>query len=108
MKEDSEAFLFMKRSCGYDMDRPFWMQLYREYVYEIAEGRPEFIEELRQTAIESLASEDTTWVRKGIHALAVVGQAEDIPLVKPLVTHGAPLVARDAKTCLWELEHRAC
>jgi len=88
------------------MDRPFWMRLYRESVQVRADARPDFVEELRRTAIEATASDDFVWILKGIQALAVVGQPDDLLLIHSLEGHANEEVARDAKTCAFELAHR--
>ncbi len=106
MDRSSEAYLFLKRRAGNEMDRPFWMELYADSVQDKAEGRPEFPDELRTTAIEVLSGDDTVWIRKGLHALAVVGQQSDASLIQKLEQHSDQFVARDARTCRFELERR--
>jgi len=89
------------------MDRPFWMKLYKEWVEERAAERPEFVDELRLMAIEAIADDDVVWILKGIHALAVVGRPDDLTLIRGLERHANEWVARDAKTCVFELEQQA-
>ena len=88
------------------MDRPFWMEFYANCVQDKAEGCPEFLEELRSTAIEALASDDPAWIRKGLHALAVVGERSDVSLIQKFEQHPNQLIAKDAKTCRFELDRR--
>ena len=106
MDKSSEAYLFLKRSSDLYMDRPFLMKLQADHIKDKAAGRPEFLEELRIAAIEALSDDDSLWIRRGLHALAVVGQRSDASLVLALEQHSDALVARDARTCRFELEGR--
>ena len=106
MDRSSEAYGFLKSRTGNEMDRPFWWRLYKQWIQQKAEGRPEFLSELRQTATQAIAGEDVNWVRKGIHAIAAVGQAADVQLLRPLLQHPDPHVARDARTAIFELTHK--
>lgn len=106
MDRSSEAYLFLKMSSDHHMEGPFLMKLYADHVNDKAAGRPEFLEELRNAAIEALSDDDSLWIRRGLHALAVVGQQSDAPLVRALEQHSDRLVARDARTCRFELEGR--
>ena len=106
MDKSSEAYLFLKRRSDHDMDGPFLMELHADHIRDKAAGRPEFLEELRHAALEAASDDDPLWIRRGLHALAVVAQPADAPLIRALEDHSDPLVARDARTARFELERR--
>ena len=105
MDKASKTYLFLKRSAAGWVDTPFRKQVYREWIEEKTDNSPTFSEELRSAAIESIAMEDTSWVRRGLTALEVVGRKEDIQAITLLLDHCDPGVAKDARSCLFELEH---
>jgi len=106
MDKASKTYLFLKRSAAGWVDTPFRKQVYREWIEEKTDNFPTFPEELRSVALEAIVMEDTSWVRRGLSALEVVGKKEDIQTIVPLLDHTDPDVAKDTRSCLFELEHR--
>ncbi len=103
---NSDAWLFMKRASSASFSRPRFIDFYRNMVHEKAVADPDFPVRLRKSALEAVASDDSVWLRKALHALAIVGQASDFEIIQRLTEHRDENVARDAKTCLFEYRRR--
>jgi len=86
---------------------PNWMTLNRVWVREVEDARPGFSEQLRNTALASLATDDETLVRNAIAILAIVGTAEDVPTLKEITEDSGAQLHSDARTAIYEIEHRS-
>ena len=67
----SDAWLFMKRVSGADFSRPRFIDFYRNMVHDRENADPDFPVRLRKSALEAVASVDSVWLRKALHALAI-------------------------------------
>ncbi|NQT91600.1 MAG: hypothetical protein HQ559_02480 [Lentisphaerae bacterium] len=99
----AEAWLFMERRVVDQFRSPLFIGLYRTLITEKAEADPSFCSSLRQCALQAIASGDSGWTRRGLHALAIVGKTEDLAQVEAMTHSADEDVARDAKTSLFEL-----
>jgi len=84
----------------------FLNQLLRERIDEEAVHKSTFSENLRAAAFHAIDCEDPVLMRRALHALAYVGQGDDIPRLSSLLEHPDSIVARDVKTCLFEIRRR--
>ena len=96
----------MKRVSGADFSRPRFIDFYRDMVHDRENADPDFPVRLRKSALEAVASVDSVWLRKALHALAIVGETSDFEIIQRLTEHTDENVARDAKTCLFEFRRR--
>ncbi len=87
--------------------RPFDWALIRQWIGEAEAAIPGFRSRLRVACLEILREDDRTLVRQALQCFATVGVAEDLALLRGLLQHPDETIARDAKTCLFEIEHRA-
>ena len=81
------------------------MESYGRMVQEGCDAIPDFSSNLHAAAMSAIDDDDTTLVRQGLLALAHVGKLDDVPRLKQLLDHPESLVARDAKTCIFEISH---
>jgi hypothetical protein len=111
MNESSEIrasyeWHFLTKHPSHYLREPFSIQLYRKWIIEETTARAEFTENLRAAALHALGDSDTMLMRQGLQALAHVGRLDDLPLLNRIIQHPNALVARDAKTCIFEIRHR--
>jgi hypothetical protein len=88
------------------LGRPSWYRLIQYWTSNIESGRPGFAAELRIVARDALGSSDLAWVEKGIAALAVVGQTEDLELLAECGVHHGGSAAINVRTAMFEIKHR--
>ncbi len=88
------------------LGHPNWYRLIQHWTSNIESGRPGFAAELRLVARDALGSRDLAWVEKGIAALAVVGQTEDLELLAECGEHHGGSAAINARTAMFEISHR--
>ncbi len=101
----SYEWQFLTRHWPTAFERPFLMELYGENVQDACDGIPDFALNLHAAAMSAIDDDDTTLVRQGLLALAHVGTLDDVPRLKQLLNHPESLVARDTKTCIFEISH---
>ncbi len=85
---------------------PFLSQLLRERINDETVERSDFSENLKRAAFHAIDHGEVVLTRQALHAIAFVGQLEDIPRLNALLEHPDPLVVRDVKTCLFEIRRR--
>ncbi len=78
------------------------LRLLRRFILEWAEAIPDFERHARTIAVESLGSDDVALVLKGIHVLTAIGTDEEMLLVKPFSEDLRSVVAKHARTALFE------
>jgi hypothetical protein len=103
--EPSFATDFLRRRMAWDLSRPRFMDFQRERIQRITAADPTFPAGLRQAALDALGSGHSGTIRRGLIALAFVGTSTDISVIEPFNTHEDSDVARDAQTCLFEIQH---
>ena len=84
-----------------------WHHLNQYWISNVESGRPGFAAQLRLVACDALESDDTAWALKGIAALAVVGQPDDLGRLAACGDRLGGLAAKHARTAMFEIEHRA-
>jgi hypothetical protein len=102
----SSEWHFLTRYPPQFLDKPLLMDLYGNWVRESLDACPSFASNLRDAALLAIDDGNTILLRKALQALAHVGQPDDVPRLKRLVAHPEPLVARDAKTCVFQITHQ--
>jgi len=83
-----------------------WMQRNRAWIREAESGHPGAANRLRAAALTELQSPDADRVSKGLAILAVLGTAEDVPVLRRVAGRRAALEA-EARTAVGEIETRA-
>jgi len=89
------------------IERPNSLILSKNWIGQVASARPGFDAELRQIALAALNSLQRVLVHRGLAALAVIGTAEDLPAIEPLMPNPDPYISRAASTAHFEIAHRA-
>ena len=89
------------------MERPSWMRWSVDLVAEQEQAHPGFASALRLAALRGLTSEDDRLTRRALAALAVVGQRMDVESINASVANRGSAVQADARTAIFEIEHRA-
>jgi hypothetical protein len=89
------------------LGHPNWHQLNRSWIENVERGRPGFAAQLRLVALDALGAEDATWAEKGVAALAVVGQVEDLGRLAAYGERRGAAAGKNARTAMFEIEHRA-
>ncbi len=107
IRRDDVVSDFMYRHGTWLRRGRFGITLYQKWVAERSQADEGFPERLRARAIEALAEDDVEALRCGIVALAVVGRPGDAGCISPLVGHTDPAIARDARTCLFDLRKKS-
>jgi hypothetical protein len=97
---------FVERFPPTYLEAPRFIETFRGFIKTGGDGRADFEERLREASLHALTLDDPSLVRRGLQCLAIVGQVQDTPLLTRLLAHREPLIVRDAKTCLFEIEHR--
>lgn len=97
---------FLTKYPPRELKFPRYMDMFRRQVEQASEGRPGFEERLRQAALYAIEQEhDVTLVRQGLQCLAHVGLLPDIPAIERLEEHPDSQVARESKTCVFEIRN---
>ena len=104
LREYAEHWL---TSTAVRLNNPRDHRLNTDWISDIEGGRPGFSAQLRQVALDALNSDDRVWTQKGIAALAVVGQVEDLVALAACRSRAGSDVASSARTAMFEIEHRA-
>jgi hypothetical protein len=98
---------FLLKSMPWDLSHPRFMDLQREHLRQKTEADPLFREKLRQVAIEALGHCQPEVIQRGLIALTFVGTCGDLTVIEALLSHNHSGVAKDARTCLFEVAHHA-
>jgi hypothetical protein len=106
MPEQTYEWHFLTRHPPIYLSKPLQIGLFRKWIEESAVAHADFKEKLRETALTALASDDADLIRQSLQCLAHVGNAEDIAAVAAFDNHPNPLIARDARTCHFEVRTR--
>lgn len=88
------------------LTNPHFMARQRKQIDELTAVDEAFPAELRSCALEAVQSRDLEVIRCGLSALAFVGARADAIIIQPLLVHPNSRVAREAKTCLFEIKQR--
>src|SRR2546430_9772882 len=99
-----EAKFYMLHRMPWGLSRPRFMDSQRKHIEQVALARPEFPGYLRQAALTALDADDTELIRRGLTALAFVVTPDDLSRVKQFLVHKDTDIAKDAKTCVFEIE----
>jgi HEAT repeat protein len=99
---DAKDFLY--RRLPWDLSRPRFIDSQRNQIETDTLADPLFPAHLRQIALSALDSDDRAVVRRALTCLAIVGAAEDIQAVKPLLEDQDADVRKDARTSIFEIE----
>ncbi len=91
----------------WDLSKPLFMDCFKRYLEEITAGNPGFPRQLRKAALKAIETDEPFLLRRALTALAFVGRKSDATQVEYLTRHPNADVARDARTCLFELNSRA-
>jgi hypothetical protein len=101
------GWFFLTRRMPWDLSKPLFMDHLKRYVEEKTAADPDFPSQLRGAALKAIEIDDPVLLRRGLTALAFVGRKSDAPQVESLTHHPNTDVAKDARTCLFELKSRA-
>jgi hypothetical protein len=101
---DTDAWHFLTRYPPTFLSAPRFIAMMRAWVTDAA-ARPDFAHQLRQASRAAIEFADTTLVRQGLQCLAFTGTYDDLQAIEALTKHEDPLVAKDARTCAFEICH---
>ena len=101
-----DAKFYMLHRMPWGLSRPRFMDFQRKHIEQLATARPEFPRYLRQAALDALQSEDAGTVRRGLTALAFVGDLADLPKIRKLYEAKDADIPKDVQTCIFEIELR--
>jgi hypothetical protein len=107
LPEQTYEWHFLTRFPPNNLDKPLFIEMFRRLIKESADAHTGFETKLRQTALTAIKESDPELIRQALQCLAHVGTAEDIESLTVLENHTDPLIGRDAKTCVFEIRHRA-
>ena len=97
---------FLLRKMPWNLSRPRFMDAQRRQIEDYTEADASFPGQLRQAALDTLASESSEEVRRALTALTFVGESADLPRLEVLTRHTDSDVCRDARTALFEIKLR--
>lgn len=80
--------------------------LLRRRVIEVVDAHEDGWQLLREAAIGRLSYVDSEVVDRALACLFIVGDARDVPAIKPLLRHPDEGVRSAARTCLFEARRR--
>jgi hypothetical protein len=86
---------------------PTLRQHSRDWIKEAAEAHGDFEEWLRTVALEALSDSNPSIVRRGLIALAVVADVDDLSRIEALKDSTDAGVAADARATVFDIKHRA-
>jgi hypothetical protein len=89
------------------LSTPFLIHWSKRHLEEITAGNPGFPRQLRKAALKAIETDEPFLLRRALIALAFVGLKSDAAQVEYLTRHPNADVAKDARTCLFELNRRA-
>src|SRR4051794_8188285 len=98
---------FLLKDMPWDLSRPRFMDFQLDQIRQKTQTNPMFPAQLRQVATEALESDEPEVIRRGLIALAFVGTSADLPTIEALACHSDSGVAKDARTCLFEIAQHA-
>jgi len=101
------GWFFLTRRMPYDLSKPRFMVRLKEYFEDKTDADPAFHIQLRAAALQAIKTNDTDLLCRGLTALAFVGDITDTVYVEELTCHHNANVAKDARTCLFEIKQRA-
>ena len=78
----------------------------RDHVEAVADSVQNGRAELRAAALRQLTDERPEMVDRAVSCLFVLGTADDLGAIRPLIDHGDVRVQKAARTCVFELERR--
>ncbi|MEM7260511.1 MAG: hypothetical protein AAF488_00875 [Planctomycetota bacterium] len=84
-----------------------YQDLLRKQVLRAAESRESGGELLRRAALAHLEHENVEQVEHALSVLFVLGRPEDLDRIAPHTNHPTAAVAKAARTCHFEIRHRA-
>ena len=97
---------------GFVCSQPSWVHfrqdLTREKIIEVINAYENGVELLHGAACEYLLHDNVKDIVCALTCLFVVGTAEDVTVVEPLIKHPSESVRKAAKTCLFEIKRRIC
>jgi hypothetical protein len=78
------------------------LELLRTAIAEQTAGDESFPSEIRNAALELLATDDSEFIRRGLQVLSVVGNKADNEFVKSFLEHPDANIRKDARASLFE------
>jgi hypothetical protein len=78
-----------------------------EIAAEMTASVPEFVARARSMVRIAVTSDDSELSRRAIQVAAVVGDKEELQLIRQLTEHEDPEIAAEAKACFFYLKRRA-
>jgi hypothetical protein len=94
-------------SCSQNEYVHLRQNILRDQVIQIVETHENGNEELRQACHICLQHDNKGIIERGIACLFVIGSARDISFIEPLLQHPEESVRKAARTCIFEIKHRA-
>ncbi len=104
IQEQTYEWHFLTRFPPTYLDAPRFVSMLREFIKESADAHIGFGKKLRETAMVAITDSDPEVIRQALQCLAHVGALEDVPALNALEQHANPLVQRDVKTCIFEIQ----
>lgn len=86
---------------------PFRQDSAKQQIAEVLNSEKDGFQLLRIASLRELQSENESRVERALVYLMLVGRFEDIPAVDAVANHPCVTVRKGAKTCRFELSHRA-
>jgi hypothetical protein len=106
--KDADVWHFLTRFPPTYLSAPRFIAMFRRRVDEAVEARPGFNDRLRQASLYVLDGDDWKLVRQALQCLAITGKRDELPTINALANHPDSDVARDARTCAFEIAKRDC
>ena len=95
-------------ACSQPSHVHFRQNLTRETIIKAINAFENGDQLLHGAACEYLLHDDVNDIICALTCLFVVGTAEDVTIVEPLIKHPSESVRKAAKTCLFEIKRRIC
>lgn len=86
------------------LSAPRFISMLRDWIRESTAARDGFDIRLRRAALRALQADDVKLVRQALQCLAAVGLREDLEVISSLAGHEDENIARDARTCAFEIQ----
>src|SRR5262245_33385660 len=106
MPEQTYEWHFLTQQPPEFLNAPRFIEMFQQWVKELANAHGDFEQKLRQTALLAITADNPTLIRQALQCLAHVGTIDDLATLTALESHLDQLVCRDAKTCMYEIQHR--
>lgn len=74
----------------------------KEFINEKTLADPQFISKARAVALQSLEIPNSAMIRKAIQVLCVIGEDNDLELLKEFLADEDESIVKDVKCCLFE------